>query len=279
MNRRDVILSGVAAIGLSLIPASGAAALDQARLEIHDEWASHFAEAGVEGTIVIYDAREQAKYHIYNDERAEQRFIPASTFKVPHALFALDAGVVEDEFQIFKWDGVKRPISAWNRDQNLRSSMRHSAVWLYQQWAREIGEEQRRAYLRQIDYGNANPGGGVDRFWLDGDLRISAMEQIGFLQKLYRNNLPFAEAHQRLVKDVMVNEAGGDWILRAKTGWSIRTNPNIGWWVGWVERPNGPVFFALNIDMPKGSEDALKRISIAKNILHELGALPKSSIK
>ena len=32
---------------------------------------------------------------------AQKRFMPASTFKVPHALFALDAGV-RDEFQVIR---------------------------------------------------------------------------------------------------------------------------------------------------------------------------------
>ena len=40
----------------------------------------------------------------YDVERAQKRFMPASTFKVP-ALFALDAGAVRDEFQVIRWDG------------------------------------------------------------------------------------------------------------------------------------------------------------------------------
>ena len=62
-------------------------------------------------------------------------------------------------------------------------------------------------------------------FWLDGALRISAMEQVDFLRKLYRNELPFKVEHQRLVKDIMIVEAGRDWILRAKTGWQARVEP------------------------------------------------------
>ena len=88
--------------------------------------------------------------------------------------------------------------------------MRHSTVWVYQQFAREIGEVREKEYLTRIQYGNADPSGGVDRFWLDGALRISAMEQVDFLRKLYRNELPFKVEHQRLVKDIMIVEAGRD---------------------------------------------------------------------
>ena len=42
--------------------------------------------------------------------------------------------------QVIRWDGVKRDFDGWNQDQTLRSSMRHSTVWVYQQFAREIGE-------------------------------------------------------------------------------------------------------------------------------------------
>ena len=68
---------------------------------------------------------------------------------------------------------------------------------------------------------------------------ISAMEQVDFLRKLYRNELPFKVEHQRLVKDIMIVEAGRDWILRAKTGWQARVEPQIGWWVGWSRRRPG----------------------------------------
>jgi len=175
------------------------------------DWAHFFQEAGVDGTIVVADERTQeASSGIYDEARSRKRYLPASTFKIPHALFALDAGAVRDEFQIFKWDGTHRDIETWNRDQDLRSSMRYSVVWVYQHFAREIGLEKEGLYLRKIDYGNTDPS-GADPFWLDGNLRISAQEQIAFLRRLYRNELPFRVEHQRLVKDIMIVEAGREW--------------------------------------------------------------------
>ena len=32
-------------------------------------------------------------------------------FKVPHALFAPDAGAVRDEFQVIRWDGVNGTLT------------------------------------------------------------------------------------------------------------------------------------------------------------------------
>ena len=139
-----------------------AGALAQAPQERPD-WKLFFSDQAVDGTIVIADERS-GEMLAYDVERAQKRFMPASTFKVPHALFALDAGAVRDEFQVIRWDGVKRDFDGWNQDQTLRSSMRHSTVWVYQQFAREIGEVREKEYLTRIQYGNADPSGGVDRF-------------------------------------------------------------------------------------------------------------------
>lgn len=236
------------------------------------DWARLFADAGVRGTVVVVDERVDSTW-VHDPARGRTRFLPASTFKLPHALFALDAGVVRDEFQVFRWDSTRHAIASWNGDQDLRSSMRHSVVWVYQDFARRLGEARERAYLRRIGYGNADPSGGLETFWLDGALRISAFEEVAFLRRLHRNALPFRVEHQRLVKDVMIVEAGRDWILRAKTGWGARVSPQVGWWVGWVERPEGAVFFALNLEVT-GDADLPKREAVARAVLRSIGALP-----
>lgn len=273
-EKRERALTRVAVMTILVL----VSALVQAQWQERPDWSGIFEAAEVEGTIAVLDRRGgDSRYQAHDVDRAGQRYSPASTFKIPHALFALDAGVVRNEFQVFEWDGEKRWLDAWNRDQDLRSSMRNSVVWVYQRFARQIGEAREREYLEKIEYGNADPSGGVDRFWLDGALKISAIEQIEFLRRLHYNELPFEVEHQRLVKDIMINEAGHEWtrewILRAKTGWATSPDPDVGWWVGWVERPDGPVFFALNIDMPFGSEDTPKRTRIAREVLRSIGAL------
>jgi beta-lactamase class D OXA-2 len=234
------------------------------------EWAVHFNKAGVTGTIVVVDERKApADTLVFDRKRAAQRFAPASTYKIPHTLYALDAGAVADEFQVFPWDGVKRTFAGHNQDQNLRSAMRNSTLWVYQGFSRHIGEGRARTYLQKSEYGNADPTAAHGDYWVDGNLRISAMEQVVFLQKLYRNALPFRVEHQRLVKDLMVKQATSDWLLRGKTGWE----GSYGWWVGWVETPEGAVFFVLNIDTPRRLEDLPKRERIARAVLQTMGLL------
>ena len=256
--------------GLLLILASSTL-MGEVKIVERGDWEPFFKEFSVEGTIVIADERnKEEKLSVCNIDRAKTRFSPASTFKIPHALFALEAGIIRDEFHVFSWDGVKRFHPPWNRDQNLRSSIRHSTVWVYEEFAKELGEKREREYLTQIDYGNATPT-GKKPFWINGDLAVSAMEQISFLQKLYRNKLPFRIEHQRLVKDMIIVEAGKDFMIRAKTGWTGK----LAWWVGWVETPTGAVFFAANIDTPNKNKDLAKREQLPRAILESIGAIPK----
>jgi len=238
------------------------------------DWKSFFDQHNAVGTLVVLDQRSpNPVFQVYNPKRASTPYLPASTYKIPHALFALEHGVVKDEFQVFKWDGNKRDFDVWNSDHNLRSSMRGSVVWVYQWIAQRIGEPAAKTYLEKAGYGNADPSGGKEGYWLDGNIRITAFEQISFLQKLYANSLPFKPEHQRLVKDIIIVEAGRDWILRAKTGWE----GSFGWWVGYVEWSTGPVFFALNIDTPNRMGDLPKREAITRDVLQSMNALPTAS--
>jgi beta-lactamase class D len=265
MKRRSLF---VLAFSIVLVRRAFAAPVTRER----PDWATFFSDADAHGTIVVVDARSGNDVEfVYDSDRAGHRYAPASTFKIPHSLFALDAGILRDEFQVIPWDGVKRPIASWNEDQDLRSAMRNSTVWVFEEFAHQLGDKREADYMQKIGYGNAKTSGGAP-FWVEGDLAISAKEQISFLRRLYRNELPFRVEHQRLVKDVMINEAGPDWILRAKTGWSGK----IGWWVGWVEWPKGPVFFALNIDTPNRLNDLAKRQAIARKILRSIDAMPES---
>jgi beta-lactamase class D len=81
-----------------------------------------------------------------------------------------------------------------------------------------------------------------------------------------------------IVKDILLNEATPKYILRAKTGWVQSTQPNIGWWVGWVETDDNTYFFAMNIDMSK-KEDPPARMAVTKEVLKQVGAIPELDSK
>src|SRR3977135_4644506 len=117
--------------------------------------------------------------------------LPASTFKIPNSLIALETGVVVDpDKDVFKGDGVTRPIEAGNKDHTMRSAIAASAVPVYQEIARRIGEERMQKYVDLLDYGNRDIGGGLHQFWLTGNMRIDPIQQVDFVDRLRRGGLP-----------------------------------------------------------------------------------------
>jgi len=228
-----------------------------------------FDEAGLRGGFYLYDLKKN-KYTIYDRKRMDQQFVPASTSKIIHSLIFLDSGAIADENETLKWDGTRRSVEAWNQDQNLRSALKVSAVWFYVEVSKRLGQEKMQKYYDAVGYGNRSTNGfGVD-YWNKGDLRVTPREQIEFLVKFHQNRLPFSPQVIEVVKDIMTEEKTDQYTLRAKTGWSSAYSPQVGWWVGYVERANGEVyFFATELDIKK-DEDAPQRKEITRNILKEL---------
>lgn len=218
-----------------------------------------FDDETIVGTMLI-ESLDGTERYVYNNVRAMTPLLPASTFKIPNTLIALQEGVVSADSNI-SWDGVERTVRAWNQDQNLKSAFKSSCVWCYQLFARNIGIEKYNEYLKKLHYGNEKTGHNVERFWLDGELRISAYEQIAFLKKLYKNELPFLQEHIDLLKSIMIDEQGKDYTIRAKTGWAVpKDAEHHGWYVGYVESSKGVYFFATNLIIESADELPLRKL-------------------
>ncbi len=234
---------------------------------------------GFDGAFVLYDVKHD-QYYRHNSKRCAERLSPCSTFKIPNALIALETGVAADENFIIKWDSVKTPrqnlLNAnWARDHDLRSAMRFSVVWYFQEIARRVGEANYQKYLTQIDYGNEDISGGVDKFWLANSLKISANEQIEFLKKFYDGKLGVSERATNIVKSIIVLEQTEQYKLSGKTGAGPRENGKmLGWLVGYVEANDNVYFYALNIDGENFQSIAAKRLALTKALLRELKVLP-----
>jgi beta-lactamase class D len=57
------------------------------------------------------------------------RLLPASTFKIPHAVAALDAGVVSGPGELMKYDGAPTTMDAWRHDHTLQTATRSSGTF------------------------------------------------------------------------------------------------------------------------------------------------------
>ena len=214
-----------------------------------------FKNKEVEGTMVI-ESLNQNKSYIYNKQRAETFLSPASSFKIPHTLIALNEGLVTVD-SVINWDKNIGLVESCNANQTLKSSFKNSCIWVYQVFASTIDSSKYKNYLEQMDYGNKVVGNDVKNFWLDESLKINAFEQINFLKKLHKNNLPFKQNDIDALKNIMIDEKTSNYTIRSKTGWEGR----YGWYVGYVETKDDVWFFAMNIDT-KSKDDLPKRKAI-----------------
>jgi beta-lactamase class D len=258
----------------SLLPSRSFADVAPQRSEIRESLAKHFLDVGTVGTFVGYKVDDYLV--IASDKnRSGEAKLPASTFKIPNSIIALETGVVGDpDKDIFKWDGVVRSIEAWNKDHTLRSAIAASAVPVYQEIARRIGEERMQKYIDLFEYGNRDIGGGIDQFWLTGNLRIDPVQQVDFVDRLRRGVLPVSKRSQDLVRDILPVTKAGDTIIRAKSGLlgAEIGKPSLGWMVGWAEKGDARTVFALNMDClePRHIAD---RMAITQQCLADIGAL------
>lgn len=234
---------------------------------------------GLEGTFVLLDG-QSGQTLCHNPGRAGTAFLPASTFKIPNTLIALETGVAATPDFSLAWNSTVAPRqpwwpAAWARDHTLRTALPNSVVWYYQELARRIGAEHMQSHVDRLAYGNRNISGGIDQFWLTGGLRISALQQVDFLRRFYFEELPVFEGTTRLVKDLLVMEETPAYRLSGKSGWSgfgeTSAEP-VGWLVGYLERNGQVYFFATNIAITK-NEDAAARLSITKGILRHVGLI------
>ncbi|MEM7524420.1 MAG: class D beta-lactamase [Pseudomonadota bacterium] len=265
MTFRKLALSLVFGLFAAPLGADETALATEERADLEDI----FETAGVAGAFALLDVAARRVFLVAPD-RARQRMIPASTFKIVNSLIALELGVVADEEEIIPFGGAAQPIKAWEADMSLRDAMRVSNAPVFQEVARRVGVERYTEFLARINFGDGEVGEDVETFWLRGPLAISAVEQAAFLARLALGDLPVSARSQAIVRDIVRMEERGGAMLFGKTGWTTAPSPDLGWFVGWVERDDRVYAFALNMDIASPA-DAGARIPLARVFLERLG--------
>lgn len=278
IDRRRILRGVVATAAAPLLVPVAADAGDarSTRAVVHaPDWSKHFAAAGTPG-VVCFAEPGRSVVRASDVARCSSAWRPASSFKIVNALIGLDAGLVAPD-ETFAWDGTERglngkPWPAWNKSQTLREAFRNSTVWVFQELARRIGPELMARRVTEFGYGNCDIGGAaVDQFWLAGNLRISPLEQIDFLTRLWAGQLTVSSDARAALRDIMRVETTERGALYGKTGWAI--DQRIGWFVGVIESGGQAHHFALNLDMDAEGKLAPQRIAIVKAITSGLGYL------
>lgn len=237
--------------------------------------------AQVKGSILFFNP-DNNTYHSNDFNWATSGKLPASTFKIPNSIIALETDVVQSDTTLLKWDGKKRAMKIWEEDLTLKQAFQKSCVPCYQEIARKIGVERMTEYLTMLDYGSMDVNASnLDMFWLEGNSKINQFQQIDFLSRFYNSELPISEETHKIMKRVMHIESTEPFRISGKTGLSIRDGNHNGWFVGYIEYGTRKFFFATNIE-PKQSTytDTFNenRMAVTIEAFKSLELIPKKNL-
>lgn len=266
----------IAALLWSFVPILSIQAADQNR--------SAFPESGKEvvsldlkdsfgtndGSFVLYDAAQDT-WMIYNKENAVTRVCPVSTIKIYTALLGLETGIISPEYSLLSWDGQSRRYDLWNRDQTLESAMQNSVTWYFQAIDQQAGLPVVKEYIRKTGYGNQTMGNDLSSYWADSTLKISPVEQVEMLVKLCENQFDFTPENIETVKNSIFLFSADKGRLYGKTGTGEADGKNVlGWFIGFIERDDGTIFFAANIQN-EALADGNAAAELTFSVLSDLG--------
>ena len=247
------------------------------------DWSEYFN--GLNGTAVVYNPSNR-QYTIYNQELAETRRSPCSTFKIISSLIALENGIIKPENSTRTWSGEIFWNEDWNKDIDFREAFRTSCVWYYRQVIDDIGEDLMQVELDRLQYGNCdisdwegrlntnNNNRSLTGFWIESSLLISPKEQTEVMERIFGENSNYSEEAQNELKQVMLvpDTEQTDISIYGKTGMGKADGIVVdAWFTGFAESTTGKTYFCvrlgrtdnMNVSSTLAREIAVKIISVS----------------
>jgi len=227
---------------------------------------------GLNGCAVIYDPLEN-QYLLYNKSMCEVEVSPYSTFKIVSTLMGLNNGVLTDETSVMKYSGTIYPIYSWNQNLTLKEAFQTSCIWYFRQVIDAIGQEKVKSELQELHYGNCDisewKGSNVNQlrdlngFWLGSSLKISPIEQVQIVDKIFEGKSQFTEKQTDILKSIMALDDSENCEIYGKTG---SGTDGQAWYVGFSEENGDRVYFAIYLEDSKNKDvmsgDVAKEIAI-----------------
>ena len=233
---------------------------------VHADCSEYFN--GLNGTAVIYDACNR-RYTIYNDELAETRRSPCSTFKIISSLTALENKILDPDTSTRIWSGEKFWNEDWNKDIDFSEAFHTSCVWYYRQLIDDIGKDMMQKELDKLQYGNCdisdwegrlntnNDNRALTGFWIESSLMISPKEQVEVMERIFGEKSDYSEETQNELKKVMLvsEKAGTDISIYGKTGMGKVDGIVVdAWFTGFAETTEGKLYFCVRLGRTDGMD-------------------------
>ncbi|WP_020185857.1 penicillin-binding transpeptidase domain-containing protein [Methylopila sp. 73B] len=210
------------------------------------------AFAGVDACVTLRDVAPGAEPRTSDAKACADRLPPCATFDVPVTVIALDRGLAPDANT-----PIRREDMPPEQGVTLKDAFRTPTPWVYEEIARRIGPDAFGKSLSALRYGAPDVAAPVERMALGespGGPRISAVEQVDFLARLKRGELPTSAESQARTVEVIPFDSIPDGLVAWKTGaCGPADGAKTAWAVGWVDRGRRTTVFAA---VERGGDDA-----------------------
>lgn len=232
--------------------------------KIDNSLKKYFDSEGVNGTFALFD-NQRGDVTVYNMKMDTQRFTPGGIFKIAETLIGIETSRLTGENS--KMRGVDSGLAGLT----LKAAFDENNYAYFDALAKNIGLDTMKFWIDSLHYGNTQIS-QIDSFWRDGELKISSDEQLGLVNKLYFDKLPFQKYAQQVLRDLMLKEDNTLYKFSYATGTAGEGENQIGWIAGWIEENRHVYFFSSVVSSREGTKD-LERVTlkITKDILLSKG--------
>jgi beta-lactamase class D len=248
---------------------AAAPAVAQGPADLPTAFASAFQ--GVEACAALRDVAPGAETATSDRLDCARRLPPCATLDIATNVVALDRGVVPDVNAPVR----RQPAVAGDPPDGvtLKDAFRRPVPWVYEEIARRVGADNVVKALGAMRYGDAEqianrprPAGQQQP---QPQLTLSPVEQVEFLARLKRGELPTTAESQARTGELLAVERIGDANFAVKTG----ACPDVAWAVGWVDRAPRSMIFAI-VETGGAGASAEDTVARAKRLMSNLGLMP-----
>ncbi len=246
------------------------------------DWSEYFE--GLNGAAVVFDPAA-GEYAVYNRELADTRRSPCSTFKIVSSLVGLESGVIPAGDSVRTWSGEHFWNEDWNRNIGFEDAFRTSCIWYFRDVIDELGPETVQKELDRLEYGNCdisdwegliNTNNGkmaLRGFWVESSLKISAMEQVNVMDRIFGESSRYQAQTLEQLKAVMKLTGWEElpFTIYGKTGMGKTDGITVdSWYTGFAEAQGRVMYFCVYLGRTDGMEVSSDRArEIAVRVLSD----------
>lgn len=234
---------------------------------------------GIQGCAVLYDLGTD-HYTLYQEDLCRTQVSPCSTFKILSTLMGLHTGVLTGPESTMTYSGIQYPVAAWNGNLTLAEAFQSSCVWYFRQVIDQVGQASVAQQLAALDYGNQDisqwEGSGQNQspelngFWIDASLKISPLEQVQVLTKVFEGRSQYTQEEVDTLRTIMLVQDDGTRQVYGKTGSGFGET---GWFVGFQEKAGARTYFAVYLADENRTVSGSQAREVAFALLKETASL------